>query len=59
VSVLLDSVSESLEVLTLDALGLEGSGRTGSPSGDSDGVLSDRSEHYANKMQLATRCVSM
>lgn len=44
--VLLDSVSESLEVLTLNTLGLEGSGRTGSPCGDSDGVLSDGSEHY-------------
>ena len=43
--VLLDTISKGLEVPTLDPLGLEGSGRTGSPSGDSDGVLSDGSEH--------------
>jgi hypothetical protein len=56
VSVLLDSVSESLKVLTLDTLGLESSGRTGPPSGDSDGVLSDGSEHYVDTMKLAIVC---
>ena len=45
VSVRLDTLSQGLEVLALDTLSLQGSGRTGSSSGDSDSVLSNRSEH--------------
>ena len=45
VSVRLDTLSQGLEVLALNSLSLQGSGRTGSSGGDSDSVLSDRSEH--------------
>ena len=44
-SVRLDTLSQGLEVLALNSLSLQGSGRTGSSGGDSDSVLSDRSEH--------------